>query len=82
MMSEPCEDDRMHDSYTCCICGSEGDEREMFGLSLYPMSDFDQLQQWYVHPKCIRDAMHPVALSAAMREELAAMMWTGDERKP
>jgi hypothetical protein len=48
---------------------------EMFGVVLFPAMDTGPSQQWYAHPRCIRDVMHPGVLGDNVRDEIQAI-WT------
>jgi hypothetical protein len=53
----------------CCLCGNGGTWDELFGIAVFPMEDVDSAQQWFVHPKCLWDAMvQEVRESAALGE--------------
>jgi hypothetical protein len=62
-----------HTGYTCSLCGQGGQVNEVFGIAVFPMEDVDAAQQWFVHPKCLWDAMVPEVRDSAVREELEAM---------
>ena len=60
-------------TFGCAVC-AEVIEGEPVGMTLFPASDSEAWQQWFLHPRCARLIFAESMLAVDLREELAGLM--------